>query len=154
MRDPLEGTSIDLAFVITKDYDTDCYTGPDYDEWIKVGVNKPNTWCNVRQCHGDADGLKEGNNKSGYFYVGAGDLNILLGVWKVSMPGMGYSNTQLGADFDHHEEGNPKSGYFRIGAGDLTILLAYWKILEPAVPPIPSGPGLPTDCLTPNPVKP
>jgi hypothetical protein len=30
---------------------------------------------------------------------------------------------------------------------DLNILLDNWDIREPALPPIPSGPGIPPDCL-------
>jgi hypothetical protein len=39
-------------------------------------------------------------------------------------------------------EGDPKGGYFYVGANDLGILLAAWKVLEPAVLPIPGGPGI------------
>ena len=133
----------------------DCYEGqPDHDQFLVVG--SPDCWCNVRQCHGDGDGVLEGDPKGGYFYVGAGDLNILLAAWKVLEPavaptpsGPGITSVADGAcaDFDHVQEGDPKGGYFRVGAGDLGILLANWKILEPAVAPTPSGPGIPDDCM-------
>jgi hypothetical protein len=133
---------------------TDCYQGQaDYDQFVEVG--SPTCWCYQRQCHGDGDGLKEGDPKGGYFYVGAGDLGLLLSAWKVLEPavaptpsGPGITSVPNGAcaDFDHVQEGDPKGGYFRVGAGDLGILLANWKILEPAVAPTPSGPGIPGDC--------
>lgn len=59
----------------------------DYAEWIAVG--KPQCWTFPRQCHGDADGLQEGNAKTGYYYVGPNDLNILIAAWQVKEPPLG-----------------------------------------------------------------
>ncbi|MHC4620232.1 MAG: right-handed parallel beta-helix repeat-containing protein [Planctomycetota bacterium] len=98
---------------------------PDYNEWVAVG--KPMSWCYPRQCHGDADGLKEGNPKSGYFHVWANDLNMLVAGWKQPYSGDPDVDPWIAADFDHAEEGNPKDGYYRVWAGDLNILNANWK---------------------------
>ena len=59
-------------------------TSPDYEDWIDLDC--PECWCHSRQCHGDADGVLEGDPKGGYFRVGAGDLGILLANWKILVP--------------------------------------------------------------------
>ena len=135
--------------------DPECYAGqPDYSEWDSVG--KPSCWCNPRQCHGDAAGDLAGDDKSGYWYVGATDLGILTNGWKVlepatapipSGPGIATITNGICADFAHDLAGDDKSGYWRVGATDLGQLTTYWKVLEPATAPIPSGPGVPADCL-------
>ena len=154
MESPDEAVTVNLPAPIALSGCGSCYAGqPDEDQWDIVG--QPDCWCYQRQCHGDGDGLKEGDDKGGYFYVGAGDLGQLLAGWKVLEPadppipsGPGITSVPGGAcaDYDHVQEGDDKGGYFRVGAGDLGILLANWKILEPADPPIPSGPGIPGDC--------
>ena len=117
---------------------------PDYDDW--VNVDKPVCWCYQRQCHGDADGLKEGGEKAGYWYVGLEDLNILTAAWLVKEPpdgpGIGSVENGICADFGHNLEGNAKSGYWRVGTDDLNILVEYWKVLEP-----PDGNGVDPNCL-------
>ncbi|HBG78016.1 MAG TPA: hypothetical protein DDW84_04085 [Phycisphaerales bacterium] len=125
---------------------TECYAGmADYAQWVDAG--KPNCWCYVRQCKGDADGLKQGDAKTGYYYVGTGDLTILTGAWKVLNPpfGPGLAGTQGCADFDHLKQGDAKTGYYRVGTGDLTILTTNWKVLEPTF-----GPGVAPTCLPGN----
>jgi hypothetical protein len=121
----------------------DCfpYDHPDYSEWLAVG--KPDCWCYPRQCHGDADGLKQGSAFAGYMYVGTDDLNMLINAWKILDPpkGPGLSGNQICADFDHDRQGSAFAGYMRVGTDDLNILIAYWKVLEP-----PKGPGVPPDC--------
>lgn len=111
-----------------------CYTGcmplghADWTEWDNMG--RPDCWCtsnNPRQCHGDADGIQEGDPKVGYFYVWSGDLTMLVAGWKQSYGGDPLVDTWICADFDHAEEGDPKVGYFRVWSGDLTILVANWK---------------------------
>jgi hypothetical protein len=117
---------------------------PDYAEWIAVG--SPTCWAYTRQCLGDADGIKEGNPKTGYAYVATGDLNALIAGWLVKEPpqGPGIATIPNGicADFGRDKEGNPKTGYARVATNDLNILIAGWLVKEP-----PQGPGLPaTDC--------
>jgi len=133
---------------------TECYTGPDYDDWVAIG--KPSCWCNPRQCYGDAADDLAGDPKNGYWYVGATDLSILQNAWKVKEPataptpsGPGIASITDGecADIAHDLAGDPKNGYWFVGATDLSILTTYWKVKEPATAPTPSGPGIPSDCL-------
>jgi hypothetical protein len=121
---------------------------PDYAEWVAVG--KPNCWCYPRQCHGDADGLKEGSAKKGYYYVHFNDLNVLLAGWNTLEPDKGPGiatvtgpNGEPGicADFAHDQEGSAKKGYYRVHFNDLNILVSNWNVLEPD-----KGPGVPPDC--------
>ncbi len=120
-----------------------CYQ-PDYDEWVLVG--DPDCWCWPRQCHGDADGLKGGNVKTGYYWVGPTDLNILIAGWLVKEPafGPGIASIPNGicADFAHDQGGSAKTGFYRVGPTDLNILIANWLVKEPGF-----GPGVPPDCL-------
>jgi hypothetical protein len=122
---------------------------PDYDEWVLVG--RPECWCYPRQCHGDADGLKEGSAKKGYYYVHFDDLNVLLAGWNTKEPPFGPGiatvtgpNGEPGicADFAHDKEGSSKKGYWRVHFNDLNILIASWDVNEPDF-----GPGIPPDCL-------
>jgi hypothetical protein len=129
-----------------------------YQDWLLMG--KPNCWCYPRQCRGDADGKMEGGKKTGYNYVHFIDLSVLLAGWNVlepatppipSGPGIVTVTAPNGipcvcADFAHDQEGGKKTGYNRVHFNDLSKLLASWNILEPATPPIPSGPGVPGDC--------
>jgi hypothetical protein len=160
MEDP--GEAVTITYVPGIVLFDECFPSDhaDYDEWVAVG--KPGCWCpdndpnaNPRQCHGNADNALGGDPKTGYFYVGAGDLAILLNAWMVlepataptpSGPGIGSVTNGICADFAHDLGGDPKTGYFRVGASDLTILLNSWMVLEPATAPTPSGPGIPPDC--------
>jgi hypothetical protein len=53
-----------------------------YANWLAAG--KPTCWCYQGQCRGNADGLTAGNSKTGYYHVGAGDLNIIMGAWDLT----------------------------------------------------------------------
>lgn len=116
---------------------------PDYAEWVAVG--KPECWAYPRQCHGDADGLMGGNDKTGFYYVGTADLNVLIAAWQVLEPpdGPGIASIENGicADFARGQDGNPKSGFYRVGTSDLNRLVENWLVKEP-----PDGPGVPGDC--------
>jgi hypothetical protein len=137
------GRSEDMSFVLFTE--PGCFPSchPDYFEWLTVG--KPDCWCYLRQCHGDADGKKEGSAKAGYYYVGPGDLNILVPAYLVREPpiGPGIASIPNGicADFAHNQEGSAKAGYYRVGPSDLNILVANYLVREPAI-----GPGVPADC--------
>lgn len=132
---------------------TECYAGmADYDQWEEV--EKPECWCYPRQCHGDADGKKEGNIATGYTYVDQGDLAIMALGWKVKDSdngGRGVLDLQIGgvpvacADFAHEKAGNIATGYTRIDQPDLALMATYWKVKEPG-----QGPGTPDDCLPGN----
>jgi hypothetical protein len=141
----------------------DCYTGPDVAEWELVG--KPDSWCNPRQCHGDADADEKGDPKLGYFWVQTNDLNILSDGWKKDGKLVDDYDTNLSqyppddpqkrgwiaADFDHDEKGDPKLGYFRVQTQDLNILSWYWK---KDAKTLGDDPAVPSDCLTATPEDP
>ncbi|UCG58406.1 MAG: tandem-95 repeat protein [Phycisphaerales bacterium] len=120
----------------------DCHA--DYLEWVAVG--KPACWCYQRQCHGDADGVSGGSTKSGVYYVGPADLNVVVSSWLLKEPphGAGISSVPNGicADFAHDAGGSTKSGLYRVGPTDLNILITNWLKKEP-----PHGPGIHPDCL-------
>ncbi|UCG59565.1 MAG: NF038122 family metalloprotease [Phycisphaerales bacterium] len=124
----------------------DCYPScrDDYNEWVVAG--KPNCWCYPRQCHGDADGMPSGSEKTGYYFVGVADLNTLISAWLVKEPplGPGIDSVPDGicADFAHDQGGSAKTGYYRVGPTDLNILITNWLQKEP-----PSGRGVKPDCL-------
>jgi len=109
-------------------------THKDYAEWVKVG--RPLCWTFPRQCHGDADGLKEGDAKSGFHFVGMNDLRIFTQAWKVLEPpfGPGIASVENGicADFARDLDGNATTGFYRVGVTDLNRLMEYY--LKPNVP--------------------
>ena len=150
------GASEDMSFILFTEPGCFPCAHPDYFEWLSV--DKPNCWCYPRQCHADADGLMEGSNKEGYWYVGTNDLNVLLAGWKILEPndgspwpgGPGIASIPNGicADFAHDIEGSDKEGYWRVGTNDLNILLTNWKVLEPNDGnPWPGGPGVDPNCM-------
>lgn len=116
---------------------------PDYAEWVAVG--KPDCWAYPRQCHGDADGIREGSAKAGFYYVGTGDLNVLINAWQVkeSPDGPGIASIENGicADFARDLDGSAKAGFYRVGTTDLNALIENWLVKED-----PDGPGVPGDC--------
>jgi hypothetical protein len=108
----------------------------EYAEWVAVG--KPICWTYPRQCHGDADGLKEGSEKTGFYYVGLNDLGILRAAWQVKEPpfGPGIATVTNGicADFAHDQGGSATTGFYRVGSTDLNRLVASWMVPDPGVP--------------------
>jgi hypothetical protein len=108
----------------------------EYAEWVAVG--KPICWTYPRQCHGDADGLKEGDAKTGYYYVGFNDLSILQAAWEVKEPpfGPGIATVTNGicADFAHDQGGSATTGFYRVGPTDLNRLVESWMVKDPGVP--------------------
>jgi len=116
---------------------------PDYAEWVTLG--KPACWAYPRQCRGDADGLKSGSEKTGFYYVGPSDLNVLIAAWQVKEPplGPGIASIERGicADFARDQGGSAKTGFYRVGPTDLNRLVENWLVKEP-----PAGPGVPGDC--------
>jgi hypothetical protein len=114
-----------------------------YAEWVAVG--KPICWTYPRQCHGDADGLKEGSAQTGFYYVGPNDLSLLVAAWQVKEPplGPGIATITNGicADFAHDQGGSATTGFYRVGSTDLNRLVESWLVKEP-----PAGPGVPSDC--------
>lgn len=116
---------------------------PDYAEWVAVG--KPACWAYPRQCHGDADGMTEGNASTGFSYVGTQDLNVLVAAWQVKEPpfGPGIASIENGicADFARDKEGDEATGFYRVGTTDLNRLVANWLVKE-----APQGTGIRGDC--------
>ena len=141
----------------------DCMQQADYDvadpvryaAFVEAG--KPECWCKTQQCHGNADGLDEGDLKTGYYAVGGNDLTTLLKGWGMiggSISGVVDDNGVLAAcaNFDNDmvadpllvyppavlypggKEGDSKTGYYQVGGGDLAIMLAYWGQLNPFTP--------------------
>ena len=104
--------------------EVDCFDSAhaDYAEWVAVG--KPESWCYIYQCYGDADGIRNGNPISGYARVMMADLNILIPAWKKPV---GDPAENLAADFNRTLDGNPISGYSRVMMNDLNILITNWK---------------------------
>lgn len=93
---------------------TECFPSchPDYADWVSLG--KPESWCNPRQCHGDADGVQEGTLIKKW--VSSNDLAILVAQWQTN---------NLDADFDHEAEGTLIKK--RVSSNDLAILVANWQ---------------------------
>lgn len=103
---------------------------PDYAQWELVG--KPDSWCNPRQCYGDANGQEEAAGK-GTVWVGMDDLNILLAGFR--QPYVNPTTSPwIAADFSRSEEAAGK-GTVRVGMDDLNILLANFRQAN-----------IPTDC--------
>ena len=105
------------------------YDHPDYNTWLDV--DRPDCWCEPRQCHGDADNFGEGQKK---WWASVYDLNVLLSAWNkpyADIAGQTFNgNSIVGpvplicADFDHFGEGRKK---WRCSVLDLNILLSNWN---------------------------
>jgi hypothetical protein len=105
---------------------------PNMSNWKAMG--KPRCWCYQRQCKGDATGVVEGGAKSGYYWVGSPDLQVLLKAYQVLEPTFGngvQGEPNICASFKHYKEGGAKSGYYWVGSPDLQILLKNYQVLEP-----------------------
>jgi len=123
----------------------DCYTGPDYAEWVVVG--KPDSWCNVRQCHGDADGIENEYGAPDPFtgeynkaWVSTEDIGFIIAGFRKTYTG---SEAWIAADFDHtnNEYGapDPFTGEYnkaRVSTEDISELISYFR-----------SSSVPTDCL-------
>jgi hypothetical protein len=147
LTDPAVAATVDLSqgteVAVGSGGDLLAPSHPDYDDWVAVG--KPACWAYPRQCHGDADGLADGSEKSGFYHVGTADLNVLIAAWQVREephgPGIDSIENGICADFARDQEGSDKTGYYRVGTTDLNILIENWLVREPPV-----GPGVPGDC--------
>jgi len=144
LTDPEKPATVVLsqATAVVAGGDVAAVSASDYAEWVAVG--KPACWAYPRQCHGDADGLAVAG-KTGTYYVGTDDLNILINAWQVKEPpfGPGVASIENGicADFGHDKEGGNETGWYRVGTNDLNILIGSWLVKES-----PAGPGVPADC--------
>lgn len=97
-------------------------TNASYAQWTVVG--KPDSWCNVRQCYGDATASTEVIGK-GTYWVGYNDLNIFLTGFKATYVSPAAS-PWIAADFTRSTEVIGK-GTYRVGYNDLNIFLANFK---------------------------
>jgi len=103
------------------------YTGAHKDEWLAVG--SPECWMYDRQCHGDADGASQGNNK---YWVSTNDLDILISAWNKPLESL--VGNQICADFDHLSQGTNE---YRVSTNDLDILIANWQLPDVPAPDCP-----------------
>lgn len=149
LTDPDVAATVDLiqasALTVTTASNGDLLASshPDYAEWVAVG--KPACWAYPRQCHGDADGVADGDASTGYYYVGPRDLDVLVAAWQVKEPpfGPGIASIENGicADFARDKEGDEATGFYRVGMTDLNRLVANWLVKE-----APHGSGVRGDC--------
>ncbi|MHC5185142.1 MAG: hypothetical protein ACYSPI_12855 [Planctomycetota bacterium] len=108
-------------------------SAPFYADWVAFG--SPDCWCYRKQCNGDADGLFQGNLKTGLLAVYTNDLTILANAYNIPEPphGAGVSYPGICADFDHTAQGNTKTGLLRVYTNDLTILSNNYNVADPGV---------------------
>jgi hypothetical protein len=123
-----------------------CRSG-EYAEWVSVG--KPDSWCNSRQCYGDADGLE---NEYGpptppivpqpKAWVTSEDVTILIAGYCLAYGGDPEVDTWIAADFNRqaNEYGPPTPPIVpqptaRVTTEDVSILITYYCV------------SVPTDCL-------
>lgn len=97
-------------------------TNASYAEWVKVG--KPASWCNVRQCYGDANNAQEPFGK-GTVYVGMEDLAVMVSGFRVQYVNP-TTSPWIAADFSRTAEAFGK-GTVRVGMDDLAILVANFR---------------------------
>ena len=99
---------------------TDCIPSDaaEYDDWVALG--KPDCWCYMYQCRGDADHATEGLLTN--WRVSGNDLVIIANNWKKKI-----DDTSLNpcADIDHQSEGLLTA--WRVSPNDLAILASNWK---------------------------
>ena len=101
-----------------------CIGHTDYSEW--VDVNKPDSWCWDRQCHGDADNAPEKIGKA-WYHVAYNDLGVLVDGWKLAYGGDPDVDTWINGDVDHAPEKIGKAWY-RVAYNDLGVLVDFWKL--------------------------
>ena len=105
-------------------FDPNCIkeTDPEYPDWIEWG--RPECWCYLRQCRGDADGIK-----TGPFWVAIPDLNALKAALNKIDTVLATIPNGICSDFDH-----TKTGPFRVAIPDLNIFRTYFNKPELVVP--------------------
>jgi subtilisin family serine protease len=115
---------------------TGCFASdhPDYAKWVTVG--QPASWCNPRQCHGDADGIQNTFGRGSLAWVSTEDAAILVQGYKQPYSGEPTVDPWIAADFDHTENTFGRGSGARVSVEDIDILLTYYKMH-----------GVPDDCL-------
>lgn len=103
---------------------TECLNAkdPGYAAWKSTTWNKPNCWCNRRQCRGDVGGTKAG------FWVYSSDLNTFKSAYGKADAVVATVPSGICADLDHVKSG------FRTYSADLTIIKAYYGKADALVP--------------------
>lgn len=143
MENPDEVVSVDTTG--TCEVDLGCYNGPDQAEWLAVG--EPASWCEPRQCHGDADGLSHTFGSAPppiapwpASYVTNEDITILLAGYKKAYSDP-VTHPWIAADFNHQENtfgsAPPPIAPWpsaRVTNEDITILLTYYKKPDAQIP--------------------
>jgi hypothetical protein len=104
------GTTVHLNVVSYPIKDT--ASGSFMANWITN--NRPECWAYPRQCHGNADGKKQGGT-----YVGSNELTILKAAYN---KGGTLSRPSICACFDHLKQGGTW-----VGSNELTILKKYYN---------------------------
>jgi len=146
----INGNSVDPNLTnCTMAYNNDCF--PCWYPWHQMHRlhwlpwGKPSCWCYFRQCHGDADGKKQGSSTLGYYYVGSNDVTIVRASYlvKESPKGPGVKGEpNICADFARDKGGSAALGYYRVGSTDIALMSAAYLVKES-----PKGPGVRTaDC--------
>ena len=147
-----DGSSADVNFVAATNIPVSfgCFpTGhDDYAEWQIVG--EPTSWCNPRQCHGDADGIENEYGEPDPFtgeynkaWVSSEDIAILIAGFRQPYSGDpavdggdpgSDPDTWIAADFDHtnnnYGEPDPFTGEYnkaRVSSEDVTVLITYFR---------------------------
>jgi hypothetical protein len=130
----------------------DCFPSCRSDEYaVWVAAGKPNSWCNVRQCYGDTDGVEStfGNPPPPIFpwaksWVTVEDLQIIVNGYEKPYGGDPEVDTWIAADFNRKIDkfGNPPPPIFpwataHVTVEDLQILVDNYELTS----------GIPTDCL-------
>ena len=147
------GASADVNFVAATSIPVSFGCFPeahdDYDEWIDV--NSPASWCNPRQCHGDADGIENEYGAPDPFtgeynkaWVSSEDIAVLIEGFRQPYSGDpavdggdpgSDPDTWIAADFDHtnNEYGapDPFTGEYnkaRVSSEDVTVIITYFRV--------------------------
>ena len=116
-----------------------CYAGqPDFDEWESVG--SPDSWCNPRQCHGDADGIENSYGRGQSAWVSTEDVAILTKGYRQEYSGDpsvdgtdpdSDPDTWIAADFDHINNSYGRGQSARVSTEDVSILTAHYRNEDP-----------------------
>ena len=101
---------------------------PAADEADFLAVGSPASWCEARQCYGDADGLHEPWGR-GEVAVGMDDVNVLLAGFRQAV----IDPAWIGADFNRREEAWGR-GFVRVGMDDVDVLLVNFRQIDADVP--------------------
>lgn len=144
------GDAPSSVVLVNAEVNCECYTGPDYAEWVIVG--KPSSWCADYQCHGDSTNSTEVIGRYTRI-VGYRDVDVLLLGFDEAYSGDpaldgtddgSEPDEWISADFNHIPETIGRYSR-RVGYRDMDVLLHYFDNANGAPP---------GDCQTATPVVP